>query len=100
MDNWDGKERRKTYMELEERLRQTELQLAKLNGSLPALQSGLKEAVDKITEHENNASKRWTEHLNCMVQREKATSDLVMLKWLIAVVVLSNFGIIIKILMK
>src|SRR3990167_3832440 len=98
--SYEGDERRKGYIQMEERLREVELQLAELNGSLPAFKEDLKNAVTKIGEHETNAAKRWNEHLDCMVKRQQATSDLSMLKWVVASIILVNAGMIVTLLVK
>ncbi|MBM3701725.1 MAG: hypothetical protein FJW63_01830 [Actinobacteria bacterium] len=87
-------------MEFNNRLREVELALAKLNGSLPELNKRLDNAVEKIEGHEANAAKRWNEHLSCMVKREKATSDITTLKWIITSIILLNAGMIITLISK
>lgn len=67
-------------MELEERLREVELQLAVLNGCLPGLKKDLEDGVKVIMEHEARATFRWEDHKKCMIQRELDTQKIKDLK--------------------
>lgn len=100
MSDWDGLERRKGYLQMEDRLRDVEKELATLNGSLPEFQRRIDSAISKIDSHEANASTRWNEHLKCMVEREKATDSIKILWVVVTSILLINAGMIVTLAMK